>query len=236
MNANANTQFFFYVLTSKVYTCESIDEMCTNHTYAKSNNSEPISILKDWNMLAWCKNFCTFSQLQWNKRATLCERFTSLFDFFLFLIHDIQSQKFLVWTKKRLSCRKSAKRCQFSFVEPLRNRLYDNKDWFYQLPCFIKFVLQIRVCPSYITSFLYQWSEFSFIIVLHVFTLWLTQSNSPKLHFMTDSLYTMSRKQNKDKMGLQFVKTKNKNYATVLTSTSEHYLQMYTVRTFCFLL
>lgn len=45
MNANANTQFFFYVLTSK-------DEMCTNHTYAKSNNSEPISILKDWNMLA----------------------------------------------------------------------------------------------------------------------------------------------------------------------------------------
>lgn len=53
---------------------------------------------------------------------------------------------------------------------------------------------------------------------------------------MTDSLYTMSRKQNKDKMGLQFVKTKNKNYATDLTSTSEHYLQMYTVRTFCFLL
>lgn len=144
--------------------------------------------------------------------------------------------KFLVWTRKRLSCRKSAKRCHFSFVEPLRNRLYDNKDWFYQLPCFIKFVLQIRVCPSYITSFLYQWSEFSFIIVLHVFTLWLTQSNSPKLHFMTDSLYTMSRKQNKDKMGLQFVKTKNKNYATDLTSTSEHYLQMYTVRTFCFLL
>lgn len=61
--------------------------------------------------------------------------------------------KFLVWTRKRLSCRKSAKRCHFSFVEPLRNRLYDNKDWFYQLPCFIKFVLQIRVCPSYITSF-----------------------------------------------------------------------------------
>lgn len=144
--------------------------------------------------------------------------------------------KFLVWTRKRLSCRKSAKRCHFSFVEPLRNRLYDNKDWFYQLPCFIKFVLQIRVCPSYITSFLYQWSEFSFIIVLHVFTLWLTQSNSPKLHFMTDSLYTMSRKQNKDKMGLQFVKTKNKNYGTDLISTSEHYLQMYTVRTFCFLL
>lgn len=144
--------------------------------------------------------------------------------------------KFLIWTRKRLTCRKSAKRCHFSFVEPLRNRLYDNKDWFYQLPCFIKFVLQIRVCPSYITSFLYQWSEFSFIFVLHVFTLWLTQSNSPKLHFMTDSLYTMSRKQNKDKMGLQFVKTKNKNYATDLTSTSEHYLQMYTVRTFCFLL
>lgn len=61
--------------------------------------------------------------------------------------------KFLVWTRKRLSCRKCAKRCHFSFVEPLRNRLYDNKDWFYQLPCFIKFVLQIRVCPSYITFF-----------------------------------------------------------------------------------
>lgn len=57
--------------------------------------------------------------------------------FFSFSHSWHSKSKFLVWTRKRLSCRKSAKRCHFSFVEPLRKRLYDNKDWFYQLPCFI---------------------------------------------------------------------------------------------------
>lgn len=64
----------------------------------------------------------------------------------------------------------------FSFVVYLRTRLYDDKDWFCQLPCFIKCVHQIRICLSYITSFLYQWSGCFFIVALHEFTSRLTQS------------------------------------------------------------